>query len=438
MFSSIFVPVLVAAAIAGAPDALPVSRAQAPAEENAPTLALEPLLAAVVERNPDLVALDAQRAAALDRAIAAGSLPHPMLGFAIRNLPVDTFSFTDDMMTMKEVMLRQQFPWFGKRELRREAVEQNAKLAEAEKASQALLLRQATTDAYANLWLSTSSVRLVEEQQQALERFRVIARGRYAAGGGSQSDLLRADVELARITDPLLELEEMETAARAALATLLHRPLASFEGSPAAPPLPALPADPAPLYARIEAHPELRALGEQAERSEIEARLALRDRWPDPEVGVMWGFRTDMPDMVGAEVMFQIPVFAGSKENRLAAASRSEARSALLQRESRADTLLGEARTAWAAAKRQRDLIRLYDEEIVPRAERNVQSAIGSYQAGSVDFLTLLDAQVQLQAQQLEALRARANYVRQLARLARATGVSLFDESLAAPEVDRG
>lgn len=435
MFSSLFMPLLAAATLHAADPAPPP-----PAGE---TLALAPLLDAVVERNPNLAALDADRAAALDRAVAAGSMPHPVLGFAVRNVPTDSFSFSADMMTMKEVMLRQQFPWFGKRALRREAVQQNAAVAEAERAAQALALQQATAEAYANLWLATESVALVQEQERALQRFTRIVRGRYAAGGGSQSDLLRADVELVRIREPLLDLDAARSTSRAALATLLASPIRELQGTPEAPPLPPLPADPEALFAHVQAHPELRVLDEQAEGREIEARLAERDRWPDPEIGLSYGQRNDqngmeVPDMIGAEIMIRIPVFASSKEDRLAAAARSEARATRSRREGRANELLGEARGAYAAARQQQELMRLYDEEILPRARRNLESATGSYQAGSVDFLTLLDAQVQLQTQQLEALRARANYVRHVARLSRATGVSLFRNANAAAEVTRG
>ncbi len=436
MLTSLLVPLLAAVAVQAADPAPP------PQAEEGPTLTLAPLLDEVIERNPNLIALDDDRAAALDRAVAAGSMPHPVLGFAVRNVPVDSFSFSEDMMTMKEVMLRQQIPWFGKRGLRRESVEQNAAIAAAEREAQALVLQQATAEAYANLWLATASRKFVQEQEQALQRFTRIVRGRYAAGGGSQSDLLRADVELVRIQEPLLDLQAAESTSRAALSTLLAKPFEAVAGTPEAPPMPPLPEDPESLFARIERHPELRVLAEEAKRSEIDARLSERDRWPDPEIGLMYGQRSDqgdmeVPDMVGAEIMFRIPIFAGSKENRLASASRTEARATRTRREGRANELRGEARGALAAARQQRELIRLYEEEIVPRARRNLESATGSYQAGSVDFLTLLDAQVQLQTQQLEALRARAAYVRHVARLSRSTGVSLF-QNAAADEVNRG
>src|SRR5690606_29543120 len=60
-------------------------------------LSLAPLLEKVRQDNPDLLALDEERAAALDRAVAAGAFPDPSLGFAVRNLPMPSLSFREDM-----------------------------------------------------------------------------------------------------------------------------------------------------------------------------------------------------------------------------------------------------------------------------------------------------------------------------------------------------
>ncbi len=49
-----------------------------------------------------------------------------------------------------------------------------------------------------------------------------------------------------------------------------------------------------------------------------------------------------------------------------------------------------------AELERARALIRLYREEVLPQAEANVESAFSSYRVGSVDFLTLVDAQMTL------------------------------------------
>lgn len=393
-------------------------------------VSLAEVVSEIRRRNPDLAAMDASRVAALERSVAAGAMPHPSVGFAITNVPVPSFSLTEDMMTMSpEIMVRQQFPWFGKRALRRDIEGTGASAVEAEAAAFQLELEEAAAASWANLWLAVSSRSVVLEQQRTLERFSQLAKARYAAGAGSQSDLLRADVELARIREPLASLDEMEHRARVALAALLALEGGVFEGRPVAPVLPDLPPTPEPLLTSVESHPEIKGLEVQEERSLLEERLARRDRWPDPEVGLMYGVRAEGHDMVGVEVMFTLPIFASSREDRLAAAARSDARSASLRKEARSNGLKAEARAAFQGAATQARLLSLYEDELLPRARRNLESAISSYRSGSVDFLTLLDARVQLQAQELDSLRARAAYLREWARLQRALGVSLFSSN---------
>lgn len=413
-----------------------VAPSPAGAGEAAPsaTLYLPELIRLVRERNPDLAALDASRLAVLERAVAAGSMPHPSVGFAVMSLPVPSFSFTEDMMTMSEVMVRQRFPWFGKRELRREIESRGASAIEAESAVFLLDLEEAAVGAYSNLWLAVASREVVLEQQRTLQRFSEMAKARYAAGAGSQSDILRADVERAKILEPLAALDDLELRARVGLAAILALESGELEGQPSAPPAPELPDTPAPLLASLESHPEIRALETQKERSLLEERLAKRDRWPDPEVGLMYGVRAEGHDMVGVDVMFTLPVFASSKEDRLAAAARADARSASLRKDARLNGLKAEARAAFKGAATQRRLLALNEEELLPRARRNLESAMSSYRSGSVDFLTLLDARVQLQTQELEALRTRAGFVREWARLQRAAGVSLFSSNQPNPE----
>ncbi|AKU91424.1 TolC family protein [Vulgatibacter incomptus] len=400
---------LIAALAAGAP----------PASEPAPLVWSE-VLNQVLRRNQDLAAYASDREAASERARAAAAYPDPSIGFAIRSLPVPSFSFTQDEMTMKEVLLKQRLPWFGKRDLRREAGDKVAEATGAMADSQRLALAEATADGYAELWLVLSSRAVLEEQTGALERLVALTRARFAAGRQSQADVIRAEAELERLRLPAFELREREVAARAVLAALLSQQ-EPVGGKPALPDLPDLPSE-AALVADLESHPELQVLTRQEEQARLEARLAQREKWPDPEVGLAYGFRTNHPDMVGAEVMIPIPVFAASNQDRLAAAARAEAESASRRRVALRESLASQLRTARAASIREQERLDLYEQELLPRARQTVSAAIGAYQSGGVDFLTLLDAEVQRFGQELEALSSRAGLLRARGRLARASG----------------
>jgi len=388
------------------------------------TILLEPLIGEILRDNRNLAAYESDAKAAGERSVAAGAFPAPHLGFAFRSVPVPSFSFTEDEMTMKEVMLGQRIPWFGKRELRREAegkvADVTARTADAAK----LDLAVAAVDAYAGLWQSIASREVIERQAADLERLAGLARARLASGGARQADVLRAQMEVARIRVPLLELRQEEATRRATLGALLSRgePLGGTPELPVSGPLPAQ----AALVASIDAHPELVALSAEEERAKLDARLASKEKWPDPEVGIAYGFRAGMPDMVSAEVSIPLPIFAGSDQDRRAAASRADARAAASRREARKATLLGDARSAWAAAEALAERLDVYEDEILPRARLTVQSATGAFQSGGVDFLTVLEAQVRRNGEELDAIRTRAELLRARARLARAAGSLSF------------
>jgi outer membrane protein TolC len=71
-----------------------------------------------------------------------------------------------------------------------------------------------------------------------------------------------------------------------------------------------------------------------------------------------------------------------------------------------------------AAAERWRILA----EDAVPRARQNVAASEAAYMAGQIDFVSLLDAQRMLLAEELAAERALAEHAARRAELARAVG----------------
>jgi outer membrane protein, heavy metal efflux system len=389
-----------------------------------PNLELEPLLEEIMANSPRLAAAAAERAARMARAEAAGSFPDPMVGVGLRNLPT-SLSFTEDMMTMKEVMVRQRLPWPGKRALRREVLVTLAEAAEADERARRLLLAEAATTTYAELWLAVEGQKVLEQQRTALAKSVRLARARYEAMAAGVSDPLRAEMELARVDQPLAGLVEMEASARAMLAALLARPEQAVEGEPAALPEPPLPQAPAQLLAAMNGHPELEALRAQVRSRQVGARLAQREVFPDLDVGLVYGQRSGARDMVGAEVMVPLPVFGRGRRHQEAQAARAEATALERSAEDRLNALVAQVRSAHAAVLAADSVVKLYRDELLPRARHNVEAVGSAYQAGRVDLLTLIDAELQIHGQQLELLRARAARLRAVARLERAVGQRL-------------
>ena len=84
-----------------------------------------------------------------------------------------------------------------------------------------------------------------------------------------------------------------------------------------------------------------------------------------------------------------------------------------------------DGRSLWTQAKTQRDIIELFRASILPKSVQALEAATSDYQAGNVDYVTLITAwrevlQIQLQIAQVETELGKA-----LASLERAVGVQL-------------
>jgi outer membrane protein TolC len=251
----------------------------------------------------------------------------------------------------------------------------------------------------------------------------------YGAGTGRQSDVLRANVEIARMETDIAKMEAMRKVAAARLNGLLDRPAETPVPSPV---LPALPAEiPGRETLRAwaeETRPMLTKAKTGVERADAGVDLAKKELWPDLTLGLQYGQRDlgmGTERMGGAMVGFSIPIFAAGRQLKMrdeASAMRHMATADLADMRASVDAEIGEL---LAELERARTLIDLYETAVIPQAEANVESSFSSYRVGSVDFMTLVDAQMTLNQYEQENYELLAAYGTAVSRLEAAVGREL-------------
>ena len=183
-----------------------------------------------LENEPGQAALLARAEALGQRSIAAGQLPEPQLRVGLNNFPIESGGFSTEGMTHALVGLRQMFPpgdsrAIGTRRFRALADEMT-ETASARDRDVLSAVRQAWLEAY--YWQQAQ--RLVLETRPFFNDLAEITRSLYAVGRRNQQDVLRAELELSRLDDRLIETSRQEQQARAALSqwigTAALRPIA--------------------------------------------------------------------------------------------------------------------------------------------------------------------------------------------------------------------
>ncbi|MBA7700831.1 hypothetical protein ES703_109556 [subsurface metagenome] len=105
--------------------------------------------------------------------------------------------------------IMQVFPWFGKIEARTDAAAAAAKVARSRYEAEKLKLFWQVKDAFYEYLYLASAVEIARQNLELLKYFEEVARTRYMAAAGSHPDVIRAQVELAKIEDVLKSLEEL-------------------------------------------------------------------------------------------------------------------------------------------------------------------------------------------------------------------------------------
>jgi outer membrane protein, heavy metal efflux system len=337
--------------------------------------------------------------------------------------------------------LAQQFPWFGTLRLRGETAERDVHVALAELAAAQLDTVAAVKRAYFSLYAALKADEILAENRKILEDFREIARERLAAGG-TQQDVLKAEVLISELDRELANNQVAIATARAALARQVHaKPDAEFR-TLAELPSGAVPAEIERLYQlAIAARPELQGRLAAVARDEKAVELARQRYYPNITLGLSYMDMTKNNAVtpktasgtpnIGLFIAFNLPVYRAKYRAGVCEAQERAIADAKLY-EAQRDETYSEIQELMTQAKVQQNVLNLLRDSILPRAKEAFGLARGDYARSNVDYATVQSAlrevlQVQLQTAQIEAELAKA-----LAALERAVGHEVNEHPLAA------
>lgn len=414
----------------------PVLAGASLAAQSAPRLTLAEVYDGLATRQPLVGAARARAAAAEARIGPASRWPDPaiLLGLMNRNLPGLGLS---DPLGMNQIQVMQMVPLAGKTGLavRAARAEAAAGTAEAEDAVWAVRARAAMS--FYDLFQADGEFRTMTGARRLLEDLGRGAAAMYAAGGGRQSDVLRAQVELARMDNGLIRMSAMREAMIARLNGIRNLPIDTPVPPPVAPRLPdSLPPRPELERLALERRPMLTAEQSRVEAAEAVARRAGREIWPDLTLGVTYGQRP-MPDgstdrMASFMLGFTLPLSPGRRQGQM----RAEAAAMAAMATADLDNLRLETRTRvgelTADLDRARQLSQLYRTTLLPQLRATAASAMAGYRGGSIDFMTLLDSEMAVVRAVAELFGFEAESGKAIAELEMLTATPLIDPASAA------
>ena len=355
---------------------LAMAAAPALAQEAVPGATVTTVLALGRQLSPELRAVALERDAAAARADAAGRLDDPT--FRAMSDEVDRTS--GPRINKTYLTVEQEFPLWGKLELKRSAALAMVDAARGRELASAAELDEKIKIAFARYYAASQALKVNRDVAQVAATMAKVAKERYAQNLGPQTDAITAEAEITRTAMETARLEGEKRTAAARLNALLARSPATPLAEPRE--LRRLPAGEPALAALLDraraTNPRLFTGAAEIRSAVGERELAGKAWYPNVTLGAGAIQRDNGPTGYTASLAFKIPLQWGVKEagEREAAAKLGAAQLRQTQLEADISGDLEQALAALAAARRIADLTRA---QLVPKLEAAHKSAIIQY-----------------------------------------------------------
>jgi len=391
-------------------------------------LRVEPLVQEALEKNSKILAARERHSALKEKIPQAGALEDPMLSFGVVNLP-NNFDFNEEDMTQKEISVSQKFPFPGKRGLSEEAAAKEADAGAAEVDDIANQVTKEVKTAFYDLSHAYRALEVTQRNKSILEELAKITQTRYSLGQAIQEDIIRIQVEISKMLDDLIMLEQKKRALKARLNFLLNRPPNSPLGQPGEVhfrPV-AFSIEDLQQQAIVE-NPMLKVLKQDIAARSKNVELAKKDYLPDFSFKLGYGQREDRLDMYTGMIEMNLPIFIQSKQDRKVAEGYAEVRSAQAKYDGAQNEILFMIADMGSMVQRLERKIELYRTGIIPQSRLQIDTAQSAYMVNKADFMTLLDSRMRLYRFELDYHDALTEYEKSLAALEAAVGTTFSRE----------
>ncbi len=325
----------------------------------------------------------------------------------VRTLPDPTISYGNFIRSVETRVgsqknkfgLSQSVPWFGTLSLRGEIadLEANAEFNRFISLKNQLVFQ--ITSNYAELTYINSATEIVKSIKQLVETWEEVLQERFRTGTSLHSDIVRVQLELGKLEDKLLELEDLKNPLTVSFNSLLNRDaFAEIQTTEAF--LSSNKNISVTFDEILKNNSELMMMESAIKAKNSGISLAEKKFFPDFTFGVDYIGVGDSgtssgdggKDAVIGLVSINVPLYWNKNE---AAVIEAKARKKSFEelkkdREFQLRAELAKAKFNYRDSKRK---IKLYKNTLIPKAEESIDASYTAYKTGNTGFLEVLEAE---------------------------------------------
>lgn len=343
---------------------------------------------------------------------ASSSLPDPKVSLDLLNVSSESMDFSQEPMSQFKLGVSQMIPRGSSRALRGQRYSLQAEQKYIQRQERSANLAVQVMHVWLDAYKAKQSLILLEKNRSLFLELVDVAEKNYSTAYGKtkQQDVVRAQLELTRLSDRVTVIQERYDRATSKLSEwLITDELMSFEVSGQAPEIILLP--PAESYLKgellagelleiLQEHPHIKDIDQQIKLRHANIDLVKQQYKPQWGIRASYAYREDDPagrerdDLLSVGVTFDLPLFTSNKQDKQVQAER------LMLDADKTGKLL-EINKMLAKAKSMKDrLLRLnqrqslYKNILLSQMGEQAESSLAAYISDNGDFSEVARARI--------------------------------------------
>ncbi|MBP7088055.1 MAG: TolC family protein [Candidatus Omnitrophica bacterium] len=392
-------------------------------------LFLEALIKEVRESNLDILAAKKRWEASLLKIPQAKSLDNPNVDFSFMKIQKGTIKLDKTMPEDRVLSISQMFPLFGKLTLKGKIAFIESQISASEYKDKELEVINKLKNTYYDLFMNYKVMELNQDSLRLLETIAKIAEAKYTVGNVGQEEISKMNLEIARLSNNIINLKQERSSKETQINALLNRPLESKLTTPELKEDLSFNQDVSPLYQlALQNQPELLIFSYVIEKNKHAKSLAKRNLLPDlmTEIGLR-GITSGGIGPWDLMLAFSVPFWFWTKQRYEIKEAIANLEEAEIAYQAIKNVVFSKIKDLLVQIDIAKNKLNLYKHNLVPLLENSISASLSAYRSGKGDLMLLLDTERMLIETKIDYYNVLVEYNARLSDLERYIGISLSE-----------
>jgi outer membrane protein TolC len=375
-----------------------------------------------IQHDPWLIGNQLQERAIRATSEGANNFPDPILSIGLLNIPSDGFAFNQEPMTQLKVGLAQTFPRGDSLAIKQQQLNYQADQHPYQREDRKAQIQVAVSTLWLDALKADHTIRLIKRDRVLFEQLVDIVKASYSSAQGNtrQQDVISAQLELARLDDRLIVVNNQRDQALTNLLEWISSSeqqavIDSFAENISLPKVPELAdsiqrllqrADNMSLLQLLTFHPALLAIEQSAKAGNTAVKLAKQKYKPQWGVNASYAYRDDdqlgqsRADFFSIGITVDVPIFGYGKQDSEVSASRLSAEAIETEKRLLQQKMLTQLLSLHQQETRYEQREKGFLTAILPQIQEHADASLSAYTNDDGDFSDVMLARItQLNAQ---------------------------------------